>query len=198
MRFLSAISPRDEQDLHWRWRFADGEIKSIASPGIGGLYNPIRNVDELRCGPVEVTPKPSHWHETADIDWRAMDAAARARRIDAALRLCSSLSREALWRAYGARIDTPLAQLGGQAVVHESGVLVVQPALCNLVELSPEAAVLHRRAGVALGLRAWLERQSARAAAGKANADLLASLLDGAREVLERAGREYRAARRRA
>ena len=190
------VDPRDEIDWYWRYHFADGEIKSLPSPGIGGVYEPIRNVEELRCGPIEVVAKRSGWHATADIDWRSVESARRARRIDRALLACGAVTREVLWRAYGARVDTALAQLGGRGGHSGVGVLVVQPLLCNLVELAPETAAMWARSRSPRTLREWLERASAKAAR-RGEAALVASLLDAARGVLERAAEEYADARRR-
>jgi len=197
-RFTSASrrpDPRVERDLYWRFHFADGEIKALQSQGIGGLYEPIINVEELRCGPIEVVAGRPGWHVTADIDWRSVEAAGRARKIDRALLACSAGAREALWRAYGARVDVPLAQLGVRSA-EAAGVLVVQPLLCNLVDLAPEVAALHRRSNSPLTLRAWLERLSARAAR-QGDAEKVALVVEAARGVLDRAAREYGDARKR-
>jgi hypothetical protein len=191
------IDPRDERDLHWRFNFADGEIKAIASVGIGDLYLPIHNVEELRCGPIEVIPHPPAWRDPVDIDWRSVEADRRARRIDAALRGCMAQTRLVLWRAYGAKVDLALAQLGGaQRVSYEAGVLAVQPALCNLVELAPVAEQLRARSGTPKPLRQWLERQSAKVGARRGESTVVAALLSGARAVLESAARDYAEARR--
>lgn len=130
------------------------------------------------------------WSFGQQFDGRAGAVVRRARRIDRALALCSDSTREVLWRAYGARPDPALVQLSPQRF-SEAGVLVVQPLLCNLVDLVPEAARLHAQSASARSLRQWLERLSAKWSAGKGDAGAVQAVLAGARRLLSAAGAEY-------
>jgi hypothetical protein len=130
------------------------------------------------------------WAFGSSFDARVVAVVRRARRIDAALALCAQQTREVLWRAYGARPDPALAKLSPQRFV-EAGVLVVQPLLCNLVELAPEAARLHAQSGSTKPLRQWLERLSAKSGAGRGSATAVQAILAGARRLLAAAGAEY-------
>jgi hypothetical protein len=134
------------------------------------------------------------WAFGSSFDARVVAVVRRARRIDAALALCAPQTREVLWRAYGARPDPALARLSPQRFV-EAGVLVVQPLLCNLVELAPEAARLHAQSGSTKPLRQWLERLSAKSGAGRGSATAVQAILAGARRLLAAAGAEYADAR---
>jgi hypothetical protein len=130
------------------------------------------------------------WAYGSAFDLRTVAIVRRVRRIDTALARCSRLTREVLFRAYGARPDAALERLSPPRFV-EAGVLIIQPLLCNLVELVPEAEQLHAQSGSSKPLRQWLERLSAKSAAGHGDRGALAAILEGAAQLLRLAGEEY-------
>ena len=185
--------PRDEDDLHWRWTYAEGETARI--PGCGNLEERSAKaqytVDKcvLGQGLVHVPACKPSWHPSTDLDGRSLAAASRARRIDAQLEACDAAARTVLWRAYGAAPVSRLLGLcplpapvrEGQAP-HPAG-----PCLANLVELTEQAVTLHRRSRTTQELRPWLERLALR----KAGADVRAELVLAAEALLLGAARQY-------
>lgn len=208
---LNTIRPGIEAELRWRWQYADGEITAIAShahyveteneAGIvdsGALYMPIVQNRALirtaksggitedvgyRCGPIYVESPAPAFTPDRDIDWRQVEAAIRARRVDTKLRQLSEQDRLVLWLALGAKPRTELLQLGKR---------------CNLLVLtSPMRFTRHSEERPIVARMDWLDRLARKAEKRRLKQDEQSILLAMQREaeaMLAEAGRAYGAA----
>lgn len=199
------IDARIEQDLYWRWHFADGEVSRLRSswrdqfgviapnqvarirtaegPGGGGITEDAGH----RCGPIYV-PSGQHRYPEYDADLSGMRAYHRRRRIDVALARMDGYPRQLLYLAYRDPVPEDLICL-----CHPT---VRGPALCNLVPLTLAATQAWTISRSVKTLRAWLARHAERAKVGHGDARLLRELATAADLLLASAGREYTAARR--
>ena len=206
------IDGRVESELRWRWHFADGEIFAIPShaqhverrsnmePILQDEPKDVRTASAnrrdgsvqaeggwtedvgLRCGPVFVSSPAPAFLPSTDIDWRSVEAAVRAGRIDAKLRKMDPEERTVLWLAFGARPRIGLLQIG---------------SLCNVIALTSAAALAHKRSRSTKHLVEWLDQISAKAgkkALGEDEKSEVAAMQREAEQRVIDAGRAYRAA----
>jgi hypothetical protein len=199
------IDARIEQDLYWRWHFADGEVSRLRSswrdqfgtiapnqvarirtaegPDGGGITEDAGP----RCGPVYV-PSGQHRYPEYDADLSGMRAYHRRRRIDVALGRMDGHPRQLLCLAYREPVPDDLLFLCPPTVRG--------PALCNLVPLTLAAERAWSLSRSVKTLRVWLARHAERAKVGCGDGRLLRELATAADLLLASAGREYAAARR--
>lgn len=177
------IDARIEQDLYWRWHFADGESSGLQSNWIdySGKMLPIQD-PSLRCGPVYV-PAGQHRYPEYEADLSGMRAYHRRHRIDVALARTDPDAARILRLAFRDPVAEDLVCLCPPTLRG--------PALCNLVELTAAAAHAWTYSRSARTLRGWLVRHGERAKAGRGDTRLLRELAAAADVLLASAGREY-------
>jgi len=174
---------RTEEELFWRWHYADGEAKGLRSNWADSRWatRPVESAD-FRCGPVYV-PSGQHRYPEYDADLSGMRAYHRMRRIDLALSRTDPEAVMVLRRAFHDRPQDDVLFL--------CPVTVRGPALCNLVELTLAAEREWRASRTVKSLRQWLARLAAKYAGGNGDVRLRRELTLAATLLLAGAGREY-------
>lgn len=192
------LDARTEEELFWRWHYADAESSGLQSNWSDRWSTAIRpnqvarirtcesgGVTEdvgHRCGPIYV-PAGQHRYPEYEADLSGMVAYHRMRRIDSALSHCDAEMVAILRRAFADRPDLDLVWL--------CPITVRGPVLSNLVELTAAADREWRASRTVKSFRAWLARLAAKAAAGNGDVRLRRELTTAATVLLAGAGREY-------
>jgi hypothetical protein len=176
------LDPRTEEELFWRWHYADGEAKGLRSNWADSRWSERVDSAEMRCGPVYV-PAGQHRYPEYEADLSGMRAYHRIQRIDSALSRCDAEAVAILRRAFHDRPDLELIWL--------CPITVRGPVLSNLVELTPAAMREWRASRTVKPFRPWLARLAAKAAAGNGDVRLRRELTTAATVLLAGAGREY-------
>jgi hypothetical protein len=182
------IDARTEEELFWRWHYADGELSGLQSNWSDSRWAQRTPGEEMRCGPVYV-PSGQRGYPAYEMDLSGMRAYHRVQRIDWALSRTDAQAVAILRRAFHDRAQ--------EDVMHLCPIRSRGPALCNLVELTAVADREWRASRTARPLHAWLARLSAKCAAGSGDAGLRRTLTTAADLLLASAGREYAGWRRR-
>jgi hypothetical protein len=176
------LDVRTEEELFWRWHYADGEARGLRSNWADSRWSERVDSAEMRCGPVYV-PAGQHRYPEYEADLSGMRAYHRMQRIDSALSRCDAYAVTILRRAFADRPDAELLFL--------CPITVRGPALCNLVEMTAAADREWRASRTVKPYRAWLARLAAKAAAGNGDVRLRRELTTAATILLAGAGREY-------
>lgn len=179
------IDPRYEDELFWRFNFADGDILGLQAVHYQAIYEPLGK-PEFRCGPVFV---PNRRPATAsyELDLTCVAAVRRARFVDLSLKAISDYSRSVLWLLYGAPVDAEMFPL------YIRPDMAGYAAQCNLVEHCKTAAAMHRVSRTRKALRPWLVWLAGRAGRHK---EILEDLKRGVDMMGTVAVSEYGRARR--